>query len=119
MMTEREIDLLAQRICFYAKNDDELLEKVAKFIGKSAKPEPRLVSTKTAAEIIGISEWQLYHIKDDEDGKPQFTYVKTGKSKSARLKFDASVIREEYERFLAKKKNTLRLAPRYRKVAGL
>lgn len=119
MMTEREIDLLAQRICFYAKNDDELLEKVAKFIGKSSKPEPRLVSTKRAAEIIGISEWQLYHIKDDEDGRPQFTYVKAGNSKSARLKFDASVIREEYERFLSKKKNTLRIATRYKKVAGL
>ncbi len=104
MMTDREIDLLAQRICFYAKNDDELLKKVAKFVKQAEKPENKLISLQEAAERLGISKWQLYRIKDDENNVPQFSYIK-GESQSSPLKFNSTTIVDEYNRYLAKKKN--------------
>ena len=109
MMTDREIDLLAQRICFYAKQDNELLGKIADMVKKAENPVKKLISLKEAAKMIGISHWQLYRIKDDVTGKPQFSYVKTGNSQSSTLKFNAATIVEEYERYLAAHKNSDRV----------
>lgn len=109
MMTDREIDLLAQRICFYAKQDNELLGKIADMVKKAEKPVKKLISLNDAAKMIGISRWQLYRIKDDVTGKPQFSYVKTGDSQSSPIKFNAATIVEEYERYLASKKSENRI----------
>ena len=119
MMTDREIDLLAQRICFYAKNDDELLKKVAKFVKQAEKPENKLISLQEAAERLGISKWQLYRIKDDASGKPQFSYVKTGESQSSPIKFNAATLQEEYQRYIASKKNKIVKFEAMKVAAGL
>lgn len=91
--------------CFYdlLLNDDKLIKKLGKIWGKDLNIKPRLVSPAAAAEILGISVWQLYHIKDDKEGKPRFSYVKTGKSKSSPLKFNAVTIIDEYERYLTER----------------
>ena len=104
MMTDREIDLLTQRIVFHAMNSDELIARVSKAMQKNKKPEKKLISLKKAAEMLGISHWQLYRIKDDASGRPQFSYVKTGTAKSSTVKFNAATIHEEYERYLASRK---------------
>lgn len=116
MLTDREIDMLAQRIVFHVKQDDELLDKIAKMVKKNEKPKKKLISLKDAADKIGISKWQLYRIKDDASGKPQFSYVKTGDSHSSPIKFNAVTIVEEYERYLAssKKKD---VSTEYAKIA--
>ena len=98
-MTDREIQRLAHAIILEATTNDDLLAKIAKMMKKETKGEKRLVSTKKAAEMLGISTWQLYRIKDDENGKPRFSYEKGGDKKSSTLKFNASTIVDEYERY--------------------
>ena len=99
IMSIEEIDLLAAKIAEHLMNDDRFTEKVAKAIG--SKPVKKLVSAKEAAAMLGISVMQLYHIKDDENGTPRFSYIKTGSSKQASLKFDSSKLMKEYERYIA------------------
>lgn len=98
-MSIEELDILAAKIAEHLMSDDRFAEKVAKAIG--SKPAKKLVSTKEAAAMLGISAMQLYHIKDDENGVPRFSYIKTGSSKQASLKFDSSKLMGEYERFIA------------------
>lgn len=98
-MSIEEIDLLAVKIAEHLMNDDRFAEKVAKAIG--GRPAKKLVSAKEAAAMLGISVMQLYHIKDDENGVPRFSYIKTGSSKQASLKFDSSKLMKEYERYIA------------------
>ncbi len=98
-MSIEEIDLLAVKIAEHLMNNDRFVEKMAKVM--SHNPARRLVTTKEAAAMLGISAMQLYHIKDDENGVPRFSYIKTGSSKQAPLKFDASKLMKEYERFIA------------------
>lgn len=117
-MTKREIDLLAQRIVFYAKNDDEVMAKVAKMFRETSSNKKNLVSLKEAASILGISKWHLYHIKDDECGRPRFSYVKTGNSKSSPVKFNESTLMDEYKEYIALQKKTIRFVSQ-KAVAGL
>jgi len=98
-MSIEEIDLLAAKIAEHLMNDDRFADKVAKAIG--SRPVKKLVSAKEAAAMLGISVMQLYHIKDDENGAPRFSYIKTGSSKQASLKFDLSKLMKEYERYIA------------------
>ena len=98
-MSIEELDILAAKIAEHLLNDDRFAEKVAKAIG--GKPVKKLVSAKDAAAMLGISVMQLYHIKDDENGVPRFSYMKTGKTKQASLKFDSSKLMKEYERYIA------------------
>lgn len=104
-MTDREIDRIADRMVnqlfLKIKYDDELLNKVAKCIIKNQKPQIRFVNTQDAANIIGISKSRLYRIKDYPDGRPRFSYIKSGKSKSCTLKFNANTLIAEYERYVA------------------
>lgn len=83
--------------------NSEWMNAFAKAQAHNQKPAETLVSAQKAATILGISVWQLYRIKDDKDGKPQFTYIK-GKSQSSPLKFNSATLMEEYERYIAKKK---------------
>lgn len=85
-----------------AQNEDWMLA-FAKAQQKLRKPEKRLVSAKKAADMLGISTWQLYRIKDGEDGVPQFSYTK-GCSQSSPLRFDADKLLGEYERYLSRKR---------------
>lgn len=98
-MSIEELDILAAKIAEHLLNDDRFTEKVAKAVG--GRPAKRLVSAKEAAAMLGISVMQLYHIKDDENGAPRFSYMKTGKTKQASLKFDSSKLMKEYERYIA------------------
>ena len=103
MMSDNELRRLAKMIVIEQANNEQWLMNFAKAQQKMQKPEMRLVSAKKAAEMLGISVWQLYRIKDDESGRPQLSYTK-GDSQSSPLKFDASTLLEDYERYLARKK---------------
>ena len=105
MMCQADAMMIARSFYDLLLDDDRLLKKLGKAWGGALQVKPRLVSPAKAANILGISVWQLYHIKDDKDGKPRFSYVKTGKSQSSRLKFNATTIIDEFERYLAEKKN--------------
>lgn len=111
MLTEVELRTLARMIVQEQAENEQWMMAYAKAQSKIAKPEKKLISPQKAADMIGISVWQLYRIKDDENGIPNFSYVKAGKSKSSPLKFNAATLIEEYERFLAKKQKIVRLEP--------
>ena len=102
-MTDNEMRRLAHLIVMEQANNEEWMIAFAKAQAKLQKHEKRLVSAKKAAEMLGISTWQLYRIKDDEDGMPQFSYTK-GSSQSSPLSFDADKLLEEYERYLSRKR---------------
>ena len=117
MMTDLELSKLSDMIVQRLTQNEKWMMAFAKTMAKLQKPAEKLVSPAKAAEILGISVWQLYHIKDDEDGRPRFSYVKTGNSKSSPLKFNAATILEEYDRYLSQKKSKVNIVPL--KVAGL
>lgn len=117
MMTDLELRKLARMIVQEQAENEQWMIAFAKAQSKLQKPVEKLVSPAKAAEILGISVWQLYHIKDDEDGRPRFSYVKTGNSQSSPLKFNAATILEEYDRYLSQKKSKTNIVPL--KVAGL
>ena len=98
-MSIEELDILAAKIAQHLIDNDRFMEKMAKAM--SHKPVKKLISAKEAAAMLGISAMQLYHIKDDENGVPRFSYIKAGAAKSASLKFDSSKLMEEYERYIA------------------
>ena len=98
-MSIEELDILAAKIAEHLVSNDRFVEKMAKVVG--GRPAKKLVSAKEAAAMLGISVMQLYHIKDDENGVPRFSYMKTGKTKQASLKFDSSKLMKEYERYIA------------------
>lgn len=106
MMTDLELRKLAHYIVVEQASNEQWLTAFAKAQAKIKKSEKRLISAKKAANMLGISVWQLYRIKDDEDGVPQFSYTK-GSAKSSPLKFDASRLIGEYNMFLAKKMKNL------------
>lgn len=103
MMTDNELKRLAHLIVIEQAQNEDWMLAFAKAQSKLQKTEKRLISSKKAAEMLGISVWQLYRIKDDEDGRPQFSYTK-GESQSSPIKFNAATLMDEYERFLARKK---------------
>ena len=119
MMSDNELKRLAHFIVLEQASNEEWMTSFAKAQAKIQKTETRLVSPRKAAEILGISVWQLYRIKDDEDGKAQFSYVKTGDKQSSTLKFNAATLIEEYDRYLASKKKNVIALPKQRKVVGL
>ncbi len=103
MISQRECDMIAMSFVRAIKTDEELLERICKIMSKGMKKAKRLVPAKKAAEMLGISVWQLYRIKDDKDGRPQFSYTKGG-SQSSPIKFNAVTLIDEYERYLAHKR---------------
>ena len=102
-MTDNEMRRLAHLIVMEQAQNEEWMLAFAKAQAKLQKHEKRLVSAKKAAEILGISTWQLYRIKDNEDGIPQFSYTKGG-SQSSPLRFDADKLLDEYERYISSKR---------------
>lgn len=103
MMSDGELRRLARMIVQEQAKSEAWMTAFAKAKAKLEKPTKNLVSAKQAAEMIGISVWQLYRIKDDENGHPQFTYVK-GDSQSSPLYFDADLLIEEYKKFQLRRK---------------
>ena len=67
-MTDFELRKLARMIVQEQAENEQWMIAFAKAQSKVKKPANKLVSPAKAAEILGISVWQLYHIKDDEDG---------------------------------------------------
>lgn len=94
MMTDRELKRLAHLIVLEQASSDEWMKAYVRAQKALSKPERHLVSAKKAADMLGISVWQLYRIKD------AFNYVK-GSSESSPLRFDASTLVEEYERYVS------------------
>lgn len=109
-MTDSELQRLAHLIVLEQASNETWMLAFAKANAKLQKPEKKLISAKAAADILGISVWQLYRIKDDEDGRPRFSYTK-GKSPSSPLKFNSATLVDEYERFLSSGKKVIRLRP--------
>ena len=103
MISQRECDMIAMSFVRAMKTDEELLERICMIMSKGINNAKRLVPAKKAADMLSISVWQLYRIKDDKDGRPQFSYTK-GDSKSSPLKFNAVTLVDEYERYLANKR---------------
>lgn len=106
MMTDSEMRRLAHYIVMEQASNEQWLTAYAKAQSKLREPQRRLVSAKEAANMLGISVWLLYRIKDDEDGKPQFSYTK-GNAQSSPLKFNSATLIEEYERYLAKQQKVV------------
>lgn len=111
MMTYSEMRQLARMIVEEQANNEAWMTAFAKANAKLQKKDDRLLTAKEAADMLGISVSLLYHIKDDENGIPRFSYVKCGNAKSATLKFKASTLVEEYERYVASKKKVIKLSP--------
>ena len=98
-MTDYEIRKLAKAIIVEALENDALLTKIASMVQSSTKAPNRLVTAKQAASMLGISVSHLRHIKDDENGMPRFSYIKTGNGKNCSLRFNANTLVQEYERY--------------------
>lgn len=58
------------------------------------RKKPQLVTTKQAAEILGISPRRVREIKD------KLGYVKTGENTQGRLMFDTTTLVERYIRLV-------------------
>lgn len=105
-MTDLELKRLAHFIVIEQSQSEQWMTAFVAAQAKNKKPEKRIVSAKKAAEILGLSVWQLYRIKDDENGMPRFSYIKSGNKKSSTLKFNAVTLVDEYEKYIAKKRMT-------------
>ena len=106
MLSEAEMRTIAMNIIKFAREDDKLLEKVAKMTEKLRSKQQRFVTAKTAASMLGISTWTLYRLKTYPSGEPVFTSIKSGSSRSSTLKYDASKLVQEYEAYLAWKRDS-------------
>lgn len=111
MMSYSEMRQLAKLIVEEQANSEAWMAAFAKANSKLQKKDDKLLSAKEAADMLGISVSLLYHIKDYEDGRPRFSYIKCGKSKSATLKFKASTLVEEYERYVASLNKVIKMSP--------
>ena len=95
-MTEYELNRLAELIVEKQAASTAWMEAYADARVKAefqCKAQPRLVSAKKAAEMLGISVGHLYHIKEN------FSYVK-GESKSSPLRFNEATLQDEYTAYL-------------------
>lgn len=100
-LSYNELQTLSRLIVQEQANNPEWMAAYVKAQSQLQNKEERLVSAKEAAARLGISVWLLYRIKDDENGRPQFSYRK-GASQSSPLRFNAATLMEEYDRYLAK-----------------
>ena len=102
-MTYNELQTLAKLIVQEQASSKEWMEAFVKAQSEVKVPSVKYVSAKTAAEMLGMSVWQLYRIKG------HLTHKKSGKEQSSTLKFDAWKLVEDYERYIASKKAVLGL----------
>ena len=114
-MTDNELRRLAHYIVLEQANNEQWLMAYAKAQTKLRVPEKRLIGAKKAAEMLGMSVTLLRRIKDDENGVPQFSYVKGG-SKSSPLKFNAATLMEEYERYVSRHVDVVDINQHFKKV---
>ena len=101
-MTDSELRRLAHYIVMEQASNEQWLTAYAKAQSKLREPQRKLISAKEAANMLGISVWRLYRIKDDENGKPQLSYIK-GDSQSSPLKFNSATLIDEYSHIKKKK----------------
>lgn len=97
-MSEYELNRLAELIVEKQSSSPQWMEAFAMARVKAefaVRTTTRLISTKQAAEQLGISPGHLYHIKE------HFSYVK-GESKSSPLKFNEATLQDEYRNYLEK-----------------
>ena len=66
MMSEYELKRLAKLIVIEQANNEEWMLSFARAQSKLQDHGGVMVSAKKAADMLGISVWQLYRIKDDE-----------------------------------------------------
>ena len=102
-MTDSELRRLAHLIVLEQAQNEDWFLAFLKAKAKLQQKKRRLVKLHEAASILGISKSQLYHIKDDENGRKRFSYIKQGKAKSCPILFDESRLICEYEAYLANK----------------
>lgn len=103
MLTDRDCSRIVEYLCDALKSDTQLQDVMARAMLRSQKKKKKLVKLHEAADMLGISRSQLYHIKDDENGCKRFSYIKQGKAKSCPLLFDEEKLICEYETYLATK----------------
>ena len=102
-MTNEELKQLASYIVEAASTNETFLHNLARAMRDVQHEGKRLISTKEAAALLGISVWSLYRIKNYPDGSPIFSCVKTGTKQSSTLRYDANTIQQEYAAYLASK----------------
>lgn len=105
-MTDTELRKLAHYIVQEQAASPQWMKAYCQQRGEDSKAK-KLISVKSAAELLGVSPSWLYHHKDDEYGRPQFSYVKSGDSRSSTLKFNESTIMQEYDMLIAKRKKVV------------
>lgn len=116
MLTDRDCKRIVECLCEALKTDTQLQDVMANAMLRVSEPKRRLIKLAEAAALLGISTSQLYHIKDDADGRKRFSYVKQGKARSCPVLFDESKLIEEYERYLAEKNAVIPV--NFKKVVG-
>ncbi len=113
MMTEQELRRLAKLIVEEQANNPEWMMAKVKAEAKMRKGKtlPHWVNAKVAADVLGISVRTMREIKES------FTYIKSGSSRQGNIYFDANLLTEEYDRYLAQKNRTINMIP-LKVVAG-
>lgn len=91
-MTDGELKRLAHYIVMEQATNHEWMTAFAKVQAETRQKEQKLIRAKDAADMLGISVWQLYRIKDS------FSYTKTGSNGT--LKFNSATLLQEYEKYL-------------------
>lgn len=105
MLTERDCRMIVEYLCDALKCDTELQDVMARAMTRCAKKKEKLVKLSEAAQILGVSKSLLYHIKDN------FSYVKTGDSKTSHILFKESCLFDEFEAYLCRKRKTVQFGP--------
>ncbi len=102
-MTDLELRKLAKMIVEEQINNPEWMMAKAKAEAKVRKGKtlPHWVNAKVAAEVLGIS------VRTMRDIKESFTFIKSGDSRQGNVYFDANLLVEEYDRYLAQKNRTI------------
>lgn len=91
---------LAKKIVEEEFNNPEWMMAFAKATSKVRKEntQPHWVNAKVAADVLGISVRTMREIKES------FTFIKNGGERQSNIYFDANLLMEEYDRFLASKR---------------
>lgn len=103
--------MLVDYLCVALKSDIELQDIMAKAMLRNDRSKARrLISLNEAAHIIGKSSSWLYKNKDDKDGKPNFSYIKSGNSKTSTVLFNANTLVDEYEALISRRRLCIGIA---------
>ena len=105
MMTDNELRKLAQMIVEAQVSNPQWMLEYAKAQSQLRKKHtgPQWISTKVAAEMLGLS------VRTMRDIKKYFTTIKSGEEKQSSVYFDANLLMDEYDRYLATRKKVVRM----------